>query len=313
MVTQPEGTPSLRKISRSSGPIGSQPIWILPATVWMSLFFLVPLALVVAVSFCTRGPHGGVVFELTTVNFVRAFDPLYLRIYWISIQFAFLTTVLCLVIGFPTAWMMATASNAWRRGAVVLVMVPFLTNFIIRAYGIKILLGRHGPLNRLMMLIGMVTEPMSMTDSGTAVWFGMVTNYLPFMILPLFTALEKFDFRLLEAAADLGARGTTAFVKIVVPLLARPALAGMTLVFIPAFGEFIIPDFLGGARQMLIGNLLTEQFLKARDWPFGSAIALVMFAVVFLLGSILALIGRQSSHGKSREAHAVPLLTGGVP
>ena len=296
----------------SSAAIGSQSFWIFPATIWMSLFFLVPLALVVVVSFCTRGPHGGVVFELTTANFFRAFDPLYLRIYGMSIQFALFTTVLCLLIGFPTAWMMATASATWRRGAVALVMVPFLTNFIIRAYGIKILLGRHGPLNRIMMLTGIVTEPVSMTDSSMAVWFGMVTNYLPFMILPLFTALERFDFRLLEAAADLGARGTTAFVKIVVPLLARPAIAGMTLVFIPAFGEFIIPDFLGGARQMLIGNLLTEQFLKARDWPFGSAIAMVMFAVVFLLGGLLALIGHQSRRGKGRKAHAVALPHGGA-
>lgn len=228
----------------------------------------------------SRGTHGGVVFDFTFQNFVRSLDPLYLRIYALSLKFATLTSLVCLLLGYPTAYVMATSHPKIRSFLLMLVMVPFLTNFVIRAYGIKILLGRHGPFNEVGMALGLISSPLALTDGPMAVWFGMITNYLPFMVIPLFSELSKFDFRLLEAARDLGASGWQATTRILLPLTIRPMMVGCVLVFIPAFGEFIIPDFLGGARQMLIGNLLTEQFLKARDWPFGCALSIGMLGIV---------------------------------
>lgn len=266
---------------RNTNSVGSSAWWAVPAILWMGIFLVAPLVLIVVVSFMTRGPHGGVVAQWTLQNFVRAMDPLYLKIYGASFRFAGLTALACLVLGYPTAYVMATVPKWARQLMLVGIMLPFLTNFVIRAFGIKILLARNGPVNGLLLSLGVIDGPLVLSDGSLAIWFGMVTNYLPFMVLPLFIELEKFDFRLIEAARDLGATGLQATGRILLPLTLKPMLAGLSLVFIPAFGEFLIPDFLGGARQMLLGNLLTEQFLRARDWPFGCVLSLVMFAIVF--------------------------------
>ncbi len=260
-------------------------LWFLlavPAAIWVVFFLAAPLILTIVMSFAQKGAYGRVVYELSFENYLRMFDVLYLRIYWSSIKLAVMTVAACLLIGYPTALWMARSDAKMRKLLMVLVMLPFLTNFIIRAHGIKILLSHKGPIKALLFGMGWVNEDFSLTESSLAVWIGMVSNYLPFMILPLYAALERFDFSLVEAARDLGASRFQAFQKIVLPMTSQAMISGSILVFMPALGEFIIPDFLGGARVMLMGNLITEQFLKARDWPFGAALAVLMLATVML-------------------------------
>ena len=259
---------------------------VLPAAGWFLWFFLIPLSIVIIYSLATKGLYGGVVFHYSSDNYLRATDWIYLRIFWNSLKLALLTTFSCLVIGYPMAYVMATASKSMRTLLLIAVVVPFWTNFVVRAYAIKLLLGAWGPINRLVMALGILHEPIVFANSDFSIWLGMVTNYLPFMVLPLYVALEKFDFSLLEAAKDLGASRFSILFKILMPLTRAGILTGVLFVFTPALGEFVIPDLLGGAKTMLMGNLITEQFLKARDWPFGSALSLLLILTV--VASLLA-------------------------
>lgn len=256
------------------------PLAVLPAMGWMLWFLLVPLCIVALYSVSKKGMYGGVVHELTFENFVRAGDPLYLRVFWNSLKLAIFTTVSCLLIGYPMAYVMATARRSLRSILLVLVVVPFWTNFVVRAYAIKLLLSESGPINALAAATGWFTGTLISSNGPLAVWLGMVTNYLPFMVLPLYVSLEKFDFSLLEAARDLGARPRDRLFKVLLPLTRPGIVSGVIFVFTPALGEFVIPDLLGGARTYLIGNLVTEQFLKARDWPFGSALSMLLIVIV---------------------------------
>lgn len=261
------------------------PLIVLPSIGWFLWFLLIPLLIVFIYSFATKGPYGGVVFHFTFENYIRATDWIYLKIFWNSFKLAFLTGISCLCIGYPMAYVMATASPRMRSALLVLVVIPFWTNFVVRAYAIKIFLGEQGPINQLALALGMIHNPIAFTNNAFAVWFGMVTNYLPFMVLPLYVAMEKFDFALLEAAKDLGASSWDLVWKILLPLTRSGIVAGLIFVFTPALGEFVIPDLLGGAKTLLIGNLITEQFLKTRDWPFGSALSLIL--IVSVLGSLV--------------------------
>jgi spermidine/putrescine transport system permease protein len=180
------------------------------------------------------------------------------------------------------AFVMATSSAQVRSILLVLIVLPFWTNFVVRAYATKVLFGEYGPLNQFALSLGLIRKPLDLQNSDLSVWIGMVTNYLPFMVLPLYVTLEKFDFSLIEAARDLGASSWRILAKIIIPLTKPGIITGLIFVFTPALGEFVIPDLLGGARTMLIGNLITEQFLKTRDWPFGAALSLLLIIVVML-------------------------------
>ena len=261
------------------------PPLVLPAIGWFLWFLLIPLAIVVVYSLATKGPYGGVIFRFTPENYFRATDWIYLRIFWNSLVLAIFTTVSCLLIGYPMAYVMATAKPGMRSLLLVLVVIPFWTNFVVRAYAIKVLLAEQGPINQLALALGLFHEPISFANSSFSVWLGMVTNYLPFMVLPLYVALEKFDFSYLEAAKDLGASPWNVLWRVLIPLTQPGIVTGCIFVFTPALGEFVIPDLLGGARTMLIGNLITEQFLKTRDWPFGSALSLLLILTV--MGSLI--------------------------
>jgi len=256
------------------------PALVLPALGWFLWFLLIPLSIVILYSFATKGTYGGVVFRFSAENYFRATDWIYLRIFWNSLKLASLTALSCLFIGYPMAYVMATSSARMRSLLLILVVIPFWTNFVVRAYAIKVLFGELGPVNQVALALGLVHEPIAMANSDFAVWVGMVTNYLPFMVLPLYVALEKFDFTLLEAAKDLGASSWHILSRVLIPLTKPGIITGLIFVFTPALGEFVIPDLLGGARTMLIGNLITEQFLKTRDWPFGSALSLLLILVV---------------------------------
>jgi spermidine/putrescine transport system permease protein len=238
------------------------------------LFLFVPLCLVAASSFFERGPYGGIEFKFTLNNFLRALDPIYLKIFWESSKLAFLTSILSALIGFPVAYAIATQSARWRLFWLLLIALPSLTSLVVRIYAIRSFLSPSGIAGAADIQLG-----------PGLVLFGMVSAYLPFFVLPVAAALEKFNFLLVDAARDLGESDTRIMVKVVLPQMKAPIKSGLTLVFIPSFGEFLIPDLLGGARTMLAGNLITEQFLRARDWPFGSALTLLLF--LFLGGVYL--------------------------
>ena len=180
-------------------------------------------------------------------------------------------------------------------------MIPFWTNFVVRAYAIKILFSELGPVNQIGMALGMIHEPVIFANTDFSVWLGMVTNYLPFMVLPLYVALEKFDFSLLEAAKDLGAGSWNILWRVLVPLTKAGIVTGLIFVFTPALGEFVIPDLLGGSKTMLIGSLVTEQFLKTRDWPFGAALSLIL--IVLVMGSLVIYL--RVAYGAEKEAEGV--------
>ncbi len=259
----------------------SAPPWLAaPLALWLFALLIVPLAFVIFYAFLSRGPYGELVYTFNLGNFRRAADSLYVQIYWRSLELAALSTLVCVILGYPVAVALATAPKRFRALLFVLLMVPFLTNFIVRVYALRLLLGVEGPLNWALQTLGVLREPLQLTDTPFLVSIGMVTNYLPFMVLPLYVVLEKFDYTLVEAGRDLGASRWQLWRRVLLPLTMPGLVSGIVLVFVPVLGEFTIPDLLGGARTMLLGNLITEQFLKARDWPFGSALAVILVAIM---------------------------------
>jgi len=257
--------------------------------VWLIGFFLVPLFYLLAVSFAERSPYGTIAWVLGLRNYGRAFQPIYLEIYWRSVWMALLTTVLCAALGYPVAYAIALRVSArWRSALLLLVVIPFWTSFLIRTYAWMVILRTEGVVNNLLQSLHLTHEPLRLLYTPLAVFIGLVYGELPFMILPLYAVLQKMDPTLLEAAQDLGASRVATFLKVTLPL-SRPGLvAGAVLVFIPSIGAFVTPDLLGGARTMMAGNLIQNQFALVRDQPFGSAVAfLLTFAVLaVLLGTL---------------------------
>ncbi len=256
-----------------------------PVTLWLGLFFLMPLLLILAYSFGTSDTYGGITLGFNPGNYLRVFDPLYLEIVVRSLLIAALTTLLCLALGYPLAYFVVFKGRRWRNALILLVMVPFWTSLLIRAYAWVVILGGNGIANRTLQFLGITDEPLTLIFTPQAVLMGMVYSYLPFMILPLYAALEKFDTRLKEAAQDLGASRWHTFWRVTFPLSMPGVIAGSILVFIPSAGEFVIPDLLGGSRTVMTGNLIQNQFGPARDWAFGSALS-VMLAVL-MIGAIM--------------------------
>jgi spermidine/putrescine transport system permease protein len=252
-----------------------------PAAFYLLLFFVIPLGIVLVYSFLTRGAYGQLVWEFTLQNYVRVIDPLYLSILWRSILIAGANTLLCLIFAYPFAYTIARMESARLRGLLlILVMVPFWTNFLVRTYAWRVILGTDGPINGLLLSLGLISEPLPLIFNDGAVMVGLVYGYLPFMALPLYAAIDRIDFSLVEAANDLYADGRAAFLRVVLPLSMPGVLAGSILVFIPSLGAFVTPDLLGGSKTVMIGNLIQGQFLTARDWPFGSAFSMLLMLAV---------------------------------
>lgn len=266
-----------------------------PALLWLVLFIVAPLTIVVIVSIATRGPYGRTVYEFTPSNFLRAFDPLYLRAYWRTAWIATTTTLLCAIVSYPVAYYLALrAPDRWKRPLLVLTVIPFWTSFLIRTYAWILLLRSEGVINSALMGTGLIGSPLKLLYSDFAVLVGQVYGELPFMILPIYVALDRLDIRLLEAAQDLGANRFWTFVKITLPLSRPGLIAGIALVFIPSLGAFITPDLLGGAKSVMIGNLIQNQFAQLNQ-PFGSALSLILTAAVLLLLAIAFKTGLKSS------------------
>jgi putrescine transport system permease protein len=261
---------------------------------WLVLFFLIPFIIVLKISFSEvrlAMPPFAPLFqwvqgvprpELHFGNYGFLFtDPLYITAYLYSIKVALVSTVCCLLIGYPMAYAIAHASPTWRNVLLMMIILPFWTSFLLRVYAWIGLLKNNGVINNVLLYLGLIHEPLRMLQSDFAVYIGIVYSYLPFMILPLYANLEKHDNTLLEAAADLGANPVTSFLRITLPQSVPGIIAGSLLVFIPAVGEYVVPSLLGRTDQLMIGRVLSDEFFENRDWPVASAVAiLILLALV---------------------------------
>jgi spermidine/putrescine transport system permease protein len=263
-------------------------LFLVPARMWMALFFAAPLAIVCAYSFLTRGDYGGVEQPWTAENFARLIDPLYLAVLWRSLWIAALSTAVCALLGFPLALFIARAGPR-KNLYLQLVLLPFWTSFLIRTYAWIFILRDTGLLNTILLKLHIISQPLQLLYNDGAVLLGLVYSFLPFFVLPMYATLERMDPALLEAAADLGARPAATLWRVIIPLSMPGIVAGSVLVFIPSLGAYLTPDLLGGGKTVMLGNLVQNQFTTARDWPFGSAASLVL-----MLGSavLLALLMR---------------------
>ena len=251
----------------------------LPPLATMLLLFALPLGIVAVYSFATRGRTGRTELSGWNVDaYARLVEPLVLEVAGRSVGYALLTTLICLAIGYPFAYWLTTRPPAVRAALLVLVMLPFWSNFLVRTYAWRVLLGSDGPIVTALGALGLGEVRLLFTPF--AVVLGLVYGYLPFMVLPLYSSLERLDLRLVEAARDLGATGWEAFRHVTWPLSRPGVVAGSVLVFIPTFGAYVTPELLGGSRTTLVGSFVVRQFLSARDWPFGSALSMAILVVM---------------------------------
>lgn len=257
-----------------------------PILIWMIIFAVIPIVYVFILSFLTRGSSGNVLFKFTYENYLRIFEPVYLKIFYISILTAAETSIIALIIGYPFAYFLTYINSKYKKIILILTIIPFWTNSLLRTYGWIILLKNDGVINSILMHIGIIEKPLKLLYNYNAVIMGMVYMLLPFMILPIYNSIDKIDRRLIEASRDLGASRIRTFFKITVPLSINGIIGGISLVFIPAIGLFFISDLLGGAKTMLIGNLIQNQMLTSRNWPFGAALSVMLLVLVMLLGFI---------------------------
>ena len=254
-----------------------------PGLVWLVVLLVVPCAVVFAFSFFERGVYGGIDYVFTLENYGRAVDPLYLSIFLTSARIAALATAVALVVGYPAAYLIATARKSWQVPLLILAMLPFWSNYLIRTYAWMVLLNNEGLINRALAWLGLIDAPLPLLYNEFAVVVGLVYGYLPFMILALYSSISRLNPEIREASADLGAPGWKTFLRVTLPLTLPGVAAGSIFVFVLSIGNFITPDLLGGGRLKMVGNLIYDQFLKARDWPFGSALAFILIGLMLLL------------------------------
>lgn len=248
---------------------------------WSLVFIVFPLILVLVYSFNSRSGMSLANFSPTFDNFRRVFEPLYIKIFLVSILLAIGSTLLCIVVGYPVAYYISRMSDKWRNSLMLLFVVPMWMNFLLRTYAWLTLLGNNGLINKFLGLFGIA--PLNLMYNINAIMLGMVYNFLPFMVLPIYSTLVKMDKSLIEAAKDLGATNAQIFKKVIFPLSLPGVYTGITMVFIPAISTFVIPDLLGGNRFYLIGNLIEKQFTFTGDWAFGSAISIVLILIMFVI------------------------------
>ncbi|MDP9860901.1 MULTISPECIES: ABC transporter permease [Streptosporangium] len=266
--------------SRRSRVLGRL-VFLSPGLTYLIILMLIPLALVISYAFFRRGRFGGVIYELTGENFTRLLDPIYLDVVLDSLKLATAATVIALLVGYPTAYVIAQLPAKWKTVALVAIVLPFWTNFLVRIYAWIVLLSGPGLVNTALGKLGL--GPFEFLYNQGTIVTGLIYSYLPLMVLPLYAAIEKLDPQLREASANLGARPARTFASVTLPLTLPGVVTGCMFVFVPSFGNFVIPELLGGGRSIMVGNLIRDQFLKARDWPFGSALTLALLAVLIVL------------------------------
>jgi putrescine transport system permease protein len=262
-------------------------------SLWLLLFFLIPFLIVFKISFSQvrlaippyapliEWHNGWPVLQLHLSNYAFLFtDPLYINSYLYSLKVAAISTLWCLLLGYPMAYAIARSTSTWRNVLLMLIVLPFWTSFLLRVYAWIGLLKNNGVINNVLLYLGVIHQPLTLLQTDFAVYIGIVYSYLPFMILPLYANLEKHDHTLLEAAADLGARPLMAFLRITLPQSVPGVIAGSLLVFIPAVGEYIVPSLLGRTDQLMIGRVLSDEFFENRDWPVASAVAILILLLL---------------------------------
>jgi spermidine/putrescine transport system permease protein len=254
-----------------------------PGLGWLAIFLVVPCAIVFVYSFFERGTYGGIDYVFTLENYARAVDPLYLSILLTSARVAVVTTLAALVIGYPAAYLIATAPKSWQMPLLILVMLPFWSNYLIRTYAWIVLLNNQGLINHGLQELGIISAPISMLYNEFAIVVGLLYGYLPFMVLALYSSISRLNREIFEASADLGASSLRTFVRVTVPLTIPGIAAGSVFVFVLSIGNFVTPSLLGGGHSLMVGNLIFDQFLSARDWPFGAALAFVLIGLMMLL------------------------------
>jgi len=268
---------------------------ILIVGAWLTLFVLAPQLMLFIATFLQRGQQEFITSTFTLENYARLLDPVFLFIFWESFRLAGVTTLACLLLGYPFAYILATSRKNLRPWLLLLVIIPFWTNSLIRTYAMIIILKSGGVLSNLLQALGLIDKPISLMYTDIAIFIGFTYTLLPFMILPLYAAIEKLDMRLLDASKDLGATAFQTFRHITLPLTMPGIVAGCMLVFLPALGMFYVPEILGGSRYMLLGNYITNQFLVARDWPLGAAASTILTITLTIMIALYLRSVRASS------------------
>lgn len=267
-----------------------------PMIAWTMLFVGATIVYIVVLSFLKRDPDGyGVTGEFTLENYARLFDANYAKVFWNTIVLGLKTTVICVLLGYPFGYFMGRANKKWRTILMLLVIVPFWTNALIRVYGWRILLMGNGPINGMLMALGWIDKPLKLLNTSGAMLLGMVYALLPFMILPSYSSVEKMDWSLVDAGRDMGAHPFKVFLTVTLPLTAPGLLTGCVLVFVPSLALFFMADLLGGPSDLLIGNLVHDQLLKSRDWPFAAALSVVLLAITCAIMAVYRRLGGKSS------------------
>lgn len=288
--------------SPKSQPVIPSSAWVF--LIWLILMTLLPFTLILAMSFLQRNELGNILFDFSLKNYIQLADWVYLRVLFKTVWLALGATFSCLMIGFPVAYYLARVQGPLKSIGLLLLFIPFWTNFILRIYGIVSLLGNHGLINQVLMGLGL--EPLSILYTRVGVYFGLVYNYLPFLVVPIYSSIEKLDPFLREAAFDLGATRFQTFRKVILPNVKEGVFIGSLFVFIPMLGEYVIPDLLGGAKESFLGKVMVEQFFVMQDWPLGSAIASVLSVLLLAVLWLQNRWNKRSQEGTVRElAHAL--------
>ena len=266
-------------------------IFVLPIIIYTVFLIALPILYIIAISFFKSDSYGGMIQTITLQNYIELFDMVYLKVFVKSALIAILTTVICVLISYPFVLAVSHKSKKTQQVLMTLVMVPFLTNSLIRMYGWIVLLRKSGVINSLLMGLNIISEPLSLMYNNFGIIIGMVYTLLPFMILPLYSSVSTIDKSLLEASSDLGASRWKIFKNVIFPQTVPGLFNGALMVFTPALGYFFIVDILGGGKIMILGNLIKNQFLTARNWPFGAAISVFLILITYLLISLYKKIG----------------------
>ena len=266
-----------------------------PYIVWSVLFIVVPLIMILFFSFTIDTGSG---YKFSLENFERLINPIYIRIFGRSMYLAFISTILCLVIGYPVAYIISKMPESKRNLVIMLFILPLWMNFLLRTYAWMPILSRNGIVNNFLGLLGI--EPIQFLYTNGAILLGMVYNFLPFMILPIYTVLSKLDQNLINAAYDLGANKKQIFTKVILPLSMPGIISGITMVFMPAVSTFVIPRLLGGGKDMLIGNVIEQQFTTLSDWHFGSALAIILMILILISMALMSKFDSEEAEGGGR-------------
>ena len=266
-----------------------------PYILWTVLFTIVPLIIILIFSLSASSKIGSLSTDFTLDRYVQFFEPIYADVFFRSIKLSLYSTVFCLILGYPVAYIIANKKMRIRNFLILFIILPQWTNFLLRTYAWMSILKDNGPINSFLINIGLIKEPLTLLYTDGAVLMGMVYNFLPYMILPIYTVILKIDKAYVEAARDLGASSAITFRKIILPLSMPGIVSGIIMVFMPAISTFVISDLLGGGHSMLMGNLIQKQSLAARNWQFGSAISMILIAIILIT---MLVLNRYSSSDK---------------